>query len=151
MSLGTTPENSPACRPEPSSGDRHDERPHGGVLISVIISRLRGPVGAIPLVAAYDVREGVWNPTMPLLFQRGIGSGHRAFTPTALRKLLINAPAATGLTDADGEALTFSPHDFRRIFVTDAIMNGLPPHIAQVICGQKSIDTTIGYKAVLPA
>ncbi|MFD8936324.1 tyrosine-type recombinase/integrase, partial [Streptomyces sp. NPDC059578] len=46
---------------------------------------------------------------------------------------------------------SFSPHDFRRIFVTDAIMNGLPPHIAQVICGHKSIDTTIGYKAVYPA
>ncbi|MGW4066235.1 site-specific integrase [Nocardia grenadensis] len=45
----------------------------------------------------------------------------------------------------------FSPHDFRRIFVTDAIMNGLPPHIAQVICGHKSIDTTMGYKAVYPA
>ncbi|MFE4024266.1 integrase [Streptomyces sp. NPDC059101] len=30
-------------------------------------------------------------------------------------------------------------------------MNGLPPHIAQVICGHKNIDTTIGYKAVYPA
>ncbi|WP_411135663.1 hypothetical protein [Streptomyces sp. C10] len=95
-------------------------------VISAIINRLRGPIGAIPLVAAYDVREKVWNPPMPLLFQRGIGSEHRAFIPTALRKLLINALAATGLTNADGEALTFSPHDFRRIFVTDAIMNGLP-------------------------
>ncbi|WP_316784604.1 tyrosine-type recombinase/integrase [Streptomyces sasae] len=66
-------------------------------------------------------------------------------------QLLINALAATGLTNADGESLTFSPHDFRRIFVTDAIMNGLPPHIAQVICGHRSIDTTIGYKAVYPA
>ncbi|MGH3186467.1 MAG: hypothetical protein ACRDPY_14265 [Streptosporangiaceae bacterium] len=35
--------------------------------------------------------------------------------------------------------------------MTDAIMNGLPPHIAQVICGHKTIDTTIGYKAVYPA
>lgn len=96
-------------------------------VLSAIISRLRGPTGAIPLVAAYDVREKVWNPPMPLLFQRGIGSEHRAFTPTALRKLLINTLAATGLTNAAGEALTFSPHDFRRIFVTDAIMNGLPP------------------------
>jgi hypothetical protein len=33
---------------------------------------------------------------MPLLFQRDIGTEHRAFTPTALRKLLINALAATG-------------------------------------------------------
>ncbi|MFD4945663.1 tyrosine-type recombinase/integrase [Streptomyces sp. NPDC058239] len=64
---------------------------------------------------------------------------------------LRNALAATGLTNADGEALTFSPHDFRRIFVTDAIMNGLPPHIAQVICEHKRIDTTMGYKAVYPA
>ncbi|WP_309112531.1 hypothetical protein [Saccharothrix sp.] len=30
-------------------------------------------------------------------------------------------------------------------------MNGLPPHIAQVICGHKTIDTTMGYKAVYPA
>ncbi|MGW1154764.1 tyrosine-type recombinase/integrase [Streptomyces rubiginosohelvolus] len=120
-------------------------------VLSAIISRLRGPGGMVPLVAAYDVREKVWNPPMPLLFQRGIGSEHRAFTPTAIRKLLINALAATGLTNAEGEALSFSPHDFRRIFVTDAIMNGLPPHIAQVICGHKSIDTTIGYKAVYPA
>ncbi|MGY0065276.1 tyrosine-type recombinase/integrase [Streptomyces sp. QTS137] len=120
-------------------------------VLSAIISRLRGPTGTVPLVAAYDVREKVWNPPMPLLFQRGIGSEHRVFTPTALRKLLINALAATGLTNAEGETLTFSPHDFRRIFVTDAIMNGLPPHIAQVICGHKSIDTTIGYKAVYPA
>ncbi len=88
---------------------------------------------------------------MPLLFQRSIGSENRAFTPSAIRKLLINALAATGLTDAAGDPLMFSPHDFRRIFVTDAIMSGLPPHIAQVICGHKNIDTTIGYKAVYPA
>ncbi|MGO9349555.1 MAG: hypothetical protein ACLP3C_01395 [Mycobacterium sp.] len=51
--------------------------------------------------------------------------------------------AASGLTDINGEPLIFSPHDFRRIFVTDAIMSG-PPHIAQIICGHKTIDTTIG-------
>ncbi|MGH9307704.1 MAG: site-specific integrase, partial [Acidimicrobiales bacterium] len=39
----------------------------------------------------------------------------------------------------------------RRIFVTDAIMNGLPPHIAQVICGHANINTTLGYKAIYPA
>ena len=87
---------------------------------------------------------------MPLLFQRDIGTEHRAFTPTALRKLLINTLATTGLTDAGGEPPIFSPHDFRRIFVTDAIMNGLPPHIAQVIRGHKSLDTTMGNKAIYP-
>jgi hypothetical protein len=120
-------------------------------VLSAIISRLRGPGGAVPLTVSYDVREKVWNPPMPLLFQRGIGSENRAFTPSAIRKLLISALAATGLTDAAGDPLLFSPHDFRRIFVTDAIMSGLPPHIAQVICGHRNIDTTIGYKAVYPA
>ncbi len=119
-------------------------------ILSAIVSRLRRSSGAIPLVASYDVREKVWNLPMPLLFQRAIGTEQRAFTPSAIRKLLINALAATGLTDTDGEPLVFSPHDFRRIFVTDAIMNGLPPHIAQVICGHKTIDTTMGYKAIYP-
>ncbi len=120
-------------------------------VLSAIISRVRGPAGTVPLTVSYDVRERVWNPPMPLLLQRGIGSENRAFTPSAIRKLLISALAATGLTDAAGDPLMFSPHDFRRIFVTDAIMSGLPPHIAQVICGHKNIDTTIGYKAVYPA
>jgi hypothetical protein len=80
-----------------------------------------------------------------------MGRENRAFTPSAIRTLLISALAATSLTDATGEPLLFSPHDFRRIFVTDAIMSGLPPHIAQVICGHKHIDTTVGYKAVYPA
>lgn len=120
-------------------------------VLSAIVARLRTPNGAIPLVASYDVREKVWNPPAPLLFQRPIGGETRAFTPTAIRKLLINALAATGLTDNNGEPFIFSPHDFRRIFVTDAIMSGLPPHIAQVICGHKNIDTTMGYKAIYPA
>ena len=120
-------------------------------VLSAIISRLRGPGGDVPLTVSYDVRERVWNPAMPLLFQRSIGSENRPFTPSAIRKLLIGALAATGLTDAAGDPLMFSPHDFRRIFVTDAIMSGLPPHIAQVICGHKNIGTTIGYKAVYPA
>jgi integrase len=121
-------------------------------VLSSIVSRIRRPNGAIPLVASYDVREKLWNPPMPLLFQRVIGSENRAYTPTAIRKLLIRALAATSLTTMDCDrTILFSPHDFRRIFVTDAIMNGLPPHIAQVICGHKTIDTTMGYKAVYPA
>jgi hypothetical protein len=120
-------------------------------VLSSIVTRLRGPSGAIPLVPSYDIRERVWNPPMPLLFQRAIGNENRPYTPSAIRKLLIDALAATRLTGVDGEPLIFSPHDFRRIFVTDAIMSGLPPHIAQIICGHKTIQTTMGYKAVYPS
>jgi len=38
----------------------------------------------------------------------------------------------------------------RHIFATDAIMNGLPPHICQLIMGHGNINTTMGYKAVYP-
>jgi hypothetical protein len=36
------------------------------------------------------------------------------------------------------------------MFITDAVMNGLPPHIAQVIAGHRDINVTLGYKAVYP-
>jgi site-specific recombinase XerD len=152
--LPTTDELVPLLQIAPSKTDT--ERlllvsPDLANVLSAIVQRLRGADGAIPLAASYDVREKLWNPPMPLLFQRGIGNERRAFTPSAIRKLLINALAATGLTDTNGDQLMFQPHDFRRIFVTDAIMNGLPPHIAQVICGHKTIDTTMGYRAVYPA
>jgi hypothetical protein len=32
-----------------------------------------------------------------------------------------------------------------------SFINGLPPHIAQVICGHRDISTTMGYKAIYPA
>ncbi|MGW4966899.1 hypothetical protein ACWEPL_57580 [Nonomuraea sp. NPDC004186] len=36
------------------------------------------------------------------------------------------------------------------MFITDAIMNGRPPHIAQLVVGHRDINTTMGYKAVYP-
>jgi len=65
--------------------------------------------------------------------------------------LLDEALAHTGLTDpSDGKTLHYTPHDFRRMFITEAVLNGLPPHIAQIIAGHKDISVTMGYKAVYP-
>jgi integrase len=33
----------------------------------------------------------------------------------------------------------------RRIFTTEALQNGLPPHICQLILGHKNLNTTMGY------
>ena len=71
----------------------------------------------------------------------------RRHHPQAARRQLSPAP---GLTGPDGEPLHYTPHDFRRMFLTDAILNGLPPHIAQVIAGHRDINVTLGYKAVYP-
>ena len=75
---------------------------------------------------------------------------NRPITAPAIRKLPRPRAGRTGLTDASGQPLRFTPHDFRRIFITDAIMHGMPPHIAQLVAGHRDINTTMGYKAVYP-
>lgn len=120
-------------------------------VLAAIVARVRGRDGAIPLVAAYDGGERTWSPPLPLLFQRRFGGEHRPITAQVIRDMLTAALAHTGLTDpATGGPLRFTPHDFRRLFITDAILGGLPPHIAQVIAGHRDINVTLGYKAIYP-
>ena len=119
-------------------------------MLSAVITRIRGNGPAVPLVAAYDDHERVWLPPAPVLFQRRIGAENRAIPAATIRKLLAAALARTGLTDPSGAPLHYTLHDFRRMFLTDAIMSGLPPHIAQIIAGHRDINVTLGYKAVYP-
>jgi Phage integrase family len=120
-------------------------------VLSAIISRVRDRTGVIPLVAAYDHGQRLWSAPMPLLFQRRYGFEHRPIPAQVIRDMLTAALAHTGLTDpVTGGALRFTPHDFRRLFITDAILAGLPPHIAQVIAGHRDINVTLGYKAIYP-
>ena len=119
-------------------------------VLSEIITRIRSQDGTVPLVTAYDYHERVWNPPMPLLFQRHYGGEHHAIGGPAVRELISDALTSTGTTDASGRPLRFVPHDFRRIFITDAIMHGMPPHIAQLVAGHRDIGVTLGYKAVYP-
>ena len=152
--LPTTGEIVPLLQILPSKTDA--ERllvvsPELAEVLSVIILRVSGETGAVPLVPAYDTHERVWSPPRPLLLQRRISGENRGIADSMVRKLLDAALGHTGLLDpADGQPLRYTPHDFRRIFITDAVMNGLPPHIAQVIAGHRDINVTMGYKAVYP-
>ena len=119
-------------------------------VLAAIVTRVREPGGGIPLVSAYDTHEKVWNPPMPLLFQWHWRLEDRPLSPGAIRRLLNDTLAGSGLTDASGVPLRFTPHDFRRLFITDAVMHGMPPHIAQLVAGHRDINTTMGYKAVYP-
>jgi len=152
--LPTTGELVPLLQILPSKTDA--ERllvvgPELAEVLATIISRVRQQSAAVPLVAAYDGRERVWARPSPLLFQHPAGGEPRAITAGWVRDLLDEALARTGLTDpAEGQPLHYTPHDFRRMFITDAILNGLPPHIAQIIAGHRDINVTLGYKAVYP-
>ncbi|MQA12566.1 MAG: tyrosine-type recombinase/integrase [Pseudonocardiaceae bacterium] len=152
--LPTTGELIPLLQIAPSKTDT--ERllvvsPDLADVLSTIICRVRDQSGAVPLVVAYDGRERIWSAPTPLLFQRRIGAENRPIPTGGVGHLLSEALAHTGLRDpVDGQPLHFTPHDFRRIFITDAILNGLPPHIAQVIAGHRDINVTLGYKAIYP-
>jgi hypothetical protein len=120
-------------------------------VLSAIICRIRDPGGTVPLVRGRDRHERIWLPPSPLLFQRRTRTENHMITGNLVADLLDTALARTSLTDpATGGPLTFSPHDFRRLFITDAVLGGLPPHIAQVIAGHQDISVTMGYKAVYP-
>jgi hypothetical protein len=119
-------------------------------VLSAIITRLQQPDGKIPLTSRYDGHEHIWQPPAPLLFQRRGGTETRQISTGTVRNMLNAALARAGLTNAAGQQLIFTPHDFRRMFITDAILAGLPPHIAQVIAGHRDVNVTLGYKAVYP-
>jgi Phage integrase family len=118
--------------------------------LSTIIARIRAGQPHVPLVVSYDKNERVYNPPMPLLFQWRRRLENRPVAETSLRTYLDHALSALGVKDTGGRALRYTFHDFRRLFLTDAIMHGMPPHIAQLVAGHRDINTTMGYKAVYP-
>jgi integrase len=118
-------------------------------VLAAIIFRVRAGNAAMPLVSAYDVFEQTWSAPMPFLFQRRYGSEFRPITRSYIRECMVATSLAAQITVA-GQPLEWRPHDFRRIFVTDAIRSGLPPHIAAKICGHALLDTTMGYAAIYP-
>jgi hypothetical protein len=152
--LPTTGELVPLLQIAPSKTDT--ERllvvsPELADALSTVIGRIRNPDGAVPLVRARDCHERIWLPPSPLLFQRRVGTEQHMISGTTVALLLDEALTRTGLRHhADGAPLHYTPHDFRRMFITDAVLNGLPPHIAQVIAGHQDISVTMGYKAVYP-
>lgn len=119
-------------------------------MLAAIITRIRRPDGSVGCVASYDSHERIWNPPMPLLFQRRFSLEQRAIPGGTIADWLTQALHGTGITDAAGQPLRFTPHDFRRLFITDAVLHGMPPHIAQLVAGHRDINTTMGYKAVYP-
>jgi len=121
-------------------------------VLSAIVARISNPAtGTVPLVQRYDPHERRFADTKaPLLFQRRFGVENRSISTAAIRVRLEAALTAAGITDVTGAPLSMQPHDFRRVFITDAISSGMPPHICQLIVGHADINVTLGYNAIYP-
>lgn len=118
-------------------------------VLATVVTRLRTiNGGSVGLVSRFDSYESVAGPPLPHLFQRSRGGRSHIISPPTVRKLIDKALAVTGLVTPAGQQMAFTPHDFRRMFVTDIVSKGLPVHIAARLLGHASLETTQAYLAV---
>ncbi|MGH6693268.1 MAG: tyrosine-type recombinase/integrase [Gammaproteobacteria bacterium] len=132
--------------------------PELAAVFAAMARRVRAAVGstdaALPALVAYDYGECVNSEPLPFLFQRTAGRGLKGTTrpmhKTYVARVLNKVVAAADLRGPDGTLLDYTAHDFRRIFATDALAAGLPPHLIQKLMGHASLATTEAYAAVFP-
>ena len=134
--LPTTGQVIPLLQITPSKTDK--ERllvisPELAAVFAEIIHYVRNGSEQLPLVHRYDQHERLHSPALPFLFQRRWGVRDIAINHGYVKDLLGELLAAAGITNPDGSPAHFSPHDFRRIFATEAVSQGLPVHIAAKI------------------
>lgn len=137
----------------PSKTDRERVIPMSAELFAVIAAIVRRHLRdqpTIPPVRRYDLHERVWSEPMPFLFQRRAGRGpSRTVMSYATVCRMLRLPCqALAKTHPQFTGLRFSTHDFRRIFATELVNNGLPIHIGAALLGHLSVQTTRGYVAV---
>jgi site-specific recombinase XerD len=135
----------------PSKADRERVIPMSADLFQVLAAVIRRHTRGgrtVPSVTRYDWAEKLHSPPMPFLFQRQVGHTRSVFTHSAVAAILGRRCALLAERHPSFAEARFTPHDFRRIFATDLINNGLPIHIGAVLLGHLNLETTRGYVAV---
>lgn len=118
-------------------------------VLATIVTRLRRHNdGTVPLTARYDPGERTVGPPLPHLFQRRWGWRWQVISHSTVQSLLRQTLERTGLRGHDGQPLHYTPHDFRRMFASEAVAGGLPVHIVARLLGHKNINTTQAYLAI---
>ncbi|MFJ3281617.1 tyrosine-type recombinase/integrase [Streptomyces halstedii] len=135
----------------PSKSDRERAIPMSAELFHVIaqiIRRHREEHGTVPVCARYDLHEKVWSEELPYLFQTVYSSSQRGMSSTTVWRIVRRACNELAATHPEFANVHFAPHDFRRLFATELVNNGLPIHIGAALLGHLDIRTTRGYVAV---
>lgn len=135
----------------PSKSDRERVIPMSAELfhaIAQIIRRHTREGRAIPLIGRYDGHEKTWSDPMPFLFQRQVGTTRSVLATGTMLNMLRRTCQKIGDTNKAFAGLTFTPHDFRRLFATEIVNGGLPIHIGAALLGHLNLQTTQGYVAI---
>jgi hypothetical protein len=117
-------------------------------VIAEMIRRHEENLGTIRLIRRWDPQEREHSEPLPFLFQHSRGPLRGVFSTSRIAKLLRTACTAAAQDRPEFKGLAFTPHDFRRIFATDLVNNGLPIHIGAALLGHANLQTTRGYVAV---
>jgi hypothetical protein len=136
----------------PSKNDQERLIPMSPELVKILVEvqrRARGTSQAVPLSVRYDPSEKSFSQALPHLFARLVGPTQNVLSHAYIRRVLGGIAAHAGLFDG-GEPVTFTPHDFRRLFATELVGTGLPLHIVSTLLGHLNLETTRGYTAVFP-
>jgi integrase len=135
----------------PSKSDRERVIPMSAELFSVIAAVIRRHTRdgrAIPLLSRYDPHERQASSAMPFLLQRKIGTNREVVSPATVVNMLRRRCEELAERHPGFRTACFTPHDFRRLFATDLVNNGLPIHIGAALLGHLNLQTTRGYVAV---
>ncbi|GAA1817614.1 site-specific integrase [Agromyces neolithicus] len=135
----------------PSKSDRERVIPMSPELLHVIaqiIHRHTERLRTIPLVRRWDPYERQHSEPLPFLFQHSVGQVRGVMSPTLTARLIRRACEEVAVGHPEFDGLSFTPHDFRRLFATDLVNNGLPIHIGAALLGHANLQTTRGYVAV---
>lgn len=136
----------------PSKNDQERLIPMSPELVKILLEvqrRARGTSDTVPLSTRYDPNDKTFSDALPHLFARLLGPTQNVLSYQIVRKLLIGIAGHAGLHDG-GSPVTFTPHDFRRLFATELVGSGLPLHIVSTLLGHLNLETTRGYTAVFP-
>jgi len=132
----------------PSKSDRERVIPMSAELFHVIaqiIRRHRAESGTVPVCVRYDLHEKVWSEPMPFLFQTTHSGARRGMSGATIWRMIHRATQQLAETNPNFAGVRFTPHDFRRLFATELVNNGLPIHIGAALLGHLNIQTTRGY------
>lgn len=135
----------------PSKSDRERVIPMSAELFHVIacvIRRITTGHTSVPLATRYDDYDRTTSEPQPFLFQRRIGQRREVMTTGAIGTRIRTVCKDLAEIDPRFAGIHFRPHDFRRLFATDLVNNGLPIHIGAALLGHLDLDTTRGYVAV---
>ncbi|CAN5283934.1 site-specific integrase [soil metagenome] len=135
----------------PSKSDRERVIPMSAELfhvIALVIRRITAGKTSVPLATRYDDYQRITSDPQPFLFQRHIGQRVEVMTTGAIGTRLRAICEEIAATDPRFTGIHFRAHDFRHLFVTDLVNNGLPIHIGAALLGHLNLETTRGYVAV---